>query len=127
MNIFIDDERMPGDVTWVAIPQLPEGESWRIVRSHADLLHALADAKHHKTPIKRITFDHDLGFGHGLSDKNTLNGNHCANEVCNVIVDEGWPIPEYTVHSLNPVGAEKIMRTMNDLQRYKEQANEGRA
>lgn len=116
MYIFLDDERMPGDVTWVRLPDLPNGTKWAIVRSFDEfknLIDSLDECPDH------ISFDHDLGFGHGLGDWQVKNGKDCAQYLLDKCVfnsDHSWGLkfPEYTVHSMNPVGARNIDLTMKD-------------
>lgn len=50
-----------------------------------------------------VSFDHDLGGKH--------DGNDCAHEMLRVLPVDQWP-HECWVHSWNPVGAERIMRTL---------------
>lgn len=49
-----------------------------------------------------VSFDHDLG--------GRYDGNDCAHEMLRLPVDR-WP-SECWVHSWNPVGVERIMRTL---------------
>lgn len=50
-----------------------------------------------------VSFDHDLGT--------SADGNDCAKLMLEVLPREFWP-RECWVHSWNPVGAERIMRTL---------------
>ena len=92
-RMFLDDERMPAS------------NGWHIVRSSSD---AIACVLAHGLP-SRISFDHDLGgedtamrFVHFLVD---------------YIIDNGLRgmVPDYTVHSQNPVGAANIKGMMDFL------------
>jgi hypothetical protein len=50
-----------------------------------------------------ISFDHDLGTG-----TNGIIGLDCAKYLVKHCMDNNLPIPAYTIHSSNPVGAENI-------------------
>lgn len=101
--IFLDDERMPGDVTWVHLPVLPAGEKWHVVRSFEEFQQAVMAGD----TVEKVCFDHDLG---------TLKtGMHCARWFCDYIRCWDKPIPEYVVHSMNPIGAISIDWEFKDL------------
>lgn len=104
--IFLDDHRNPGEVTWCELPTLPPGKTWEIVRSYEDFI-ALLTGMSPET-IVHVSFDHDLGYGHGLPDHEAPNGYHCAKALVDWCMDEGKPLPTFTIHSMNPVGAENI-------------------
>jgi hypothetical protein len=96
--IFLDDERIPTDVTWVT---LPDGD-WNIVRSFEEfqtLLDSLTVAPSY------ISFDHDLGVN---LDAETKTGYDCAKYYIWKSYQQGWDISHYVVHSMNPVGKENI-------------------
>lgn len=93
-NLFLDDLR---EVSYV--PSLPQNQVWTLARSteEAKLLVSL-----HGMPAL-ISFDHDLGG----EDKATI--------FLNWLIREYWtdePIPEFQVHSANPVGAANISSMM---------------
>lgn len=121
MNLFLDDMRVPGDVTWVALPRLPKGEDWLIIRSHKEFCAVLDDLALSDHQIKRVAFDHDLSdehYGEDYSNANT--GYDSALYLAQVLIDTGWPIPEYVVHSLNPTAKGRIDGAINDVRCFRE-------
>lgn len=121
--LFLDDERMPGHVTWINIGSYP----WRIVRSYDE---AVEWVKLNGFP-EVISFDHDLGYeafdtndagivvvtdstesksGYDFAkwlveydmDTNTMPGNF-----------------SFTVHSMNPTGAKNIRLLLENYMRQK--------
>lgn len=105
-NLFLDDERMPKDVVWCSIGLGP----WVIVRSFEEFR---GHIKKNGVP-SRVSFDHDLADAHyeacftGSADYGPeKTGYDCAKWL--VFHCSGrYPFPEYTVHSMNPVGREAI-------------------
>lgn len=97
MNIFLDDERFPRDVTWIKLPEC----DWSIVRTQAEFEElVLADG----IP-DHISFDNDLGIGCG-------EGIFCAQWLVDQVLDGNvkWnPNFKFTVHSKNNVAAERII------------------
>lgn len=124
MYIFLDDHRNPGEVTWVAIPELPEGKNWHVVRNYEEFIHIVKDSAKRGIRIEAVSFDHDLGFGHGLRDADCPTGLHCARFLTEVVLDMGWEPPTYVVHSMNPVGKRNIEFEMIDLRRRYEMSKE---
>lgn len=116
-KLFLDDERMPSDVTWVNIGSGP----WEIVRSYAE---AVAWVQQNGFP-DHISFDHDLGYEAFDTDENGIvivtdatpapSGYDFAKWLIDFDMDTG-SMPEYfsfTVHSMNPIGAENIKYLLN--------------
>lgn len=115
MYIFLDDERIPTDVTWgEPIPFFISTE-WVVVRSFDEfrtLLESLTEAPTY------ISFDHDLGFGHGIPDLETKNGYDCAKYYVDKCIEQGWKVGDYGVHSLNPVGAKNIAAYLENAKEH---------
>jgi hypothetical protein len=107
--IFIDDERMPDDVTWL---KLPKPDHWHVCRSYKGFLKLLASLKE---PPAFVSFDHDLGIKEGEEER---NGNHCAKALVMECFDNYWKLPGYRVHSQNPVGKENIIATLEQGERW---------
>lgn len=86
MKLFLDDERFP-----------PGNESeWVIVRSFKEFTLYIEN----NTFPSLISFDHDLG--------DCPSGMDCVKWLVNWLLDHGHRPFEWTVHSMNPVGAENI-------------------
>lgn len=120
MNLFLDDLRNPGDVTWVKLPELPPGEHWQVIRTYNEFVAWVERAGQKDWPILRVSFDHDLSDAHYAGDHREKTGYHAAEALARVIIDKGWAIPEYTIHSMNPVAAGKIHAAMADITRFRE-------
>lgn len=110
-TLFLDDERSPDKVNWVEFPR----HNVVVVRSHQEFVDYVTE---HGVP-EFVCFDHDLCEEHyramfeesvgkepnygsvptGLDSARWL-GDHCR--------DEGVEIPPYVVHSMNPLGRDRI-------------------
>ena len=117
--LFLDDERMPKDVTWVLIGGVGHwGADWQIVRSLVDakqwvLANGFPDV---------ISFDHDLGMDHysGNYEDNTT-GLDFAKWLIEYDMDTNT-MPDdfnFTVHSMNPIGARNIQSLLDNYMRQK--------
>lgn len=122
-KLFLDDVRFPSDVKWV---QLPLG-SWLIVRNYYEFV-KIIDKKGLPT---HISFDHDLSLEHvsfcepggGLASGKKIpyesyrekTGYDCAKWFLQKCREENWRLPVITVHSLNPVGRENIIKLFNGV------------
>ncbi len=110
--LFLDDERVPTDVTWVIIGQ----HDWEIVRSFDE---AVEWVKANGYPDV-VSFDHDLGYeGTTIADSGLVivtnsTESKSGYDFAKWLVEydmETLTMPEhfdYTVHSMNPVGARNI-------------------
>jgi hypothetical protein len=117
--LFIDDERMPRDVTWVLIGGVGSwGADWQIVRSLEEgkawvLANGFPDV---------ISFDHDLGeahYGQDYSDGKT--GYDFAKWLVEHDMDTNtMPVNfKFTVHSKNPTGSANIQSLLDNYIRHK--------
>jgi len=102
--LFLDDERSPKDVTWVKIDR---SATWHIVRSYEEarkwvLQNGFPDV---------ISFDHDLGNGPTGYDFAKWLVEYDMN------TDSMPGDFTFTVHSMNPVGADNIKRYFNNYLR----------
>ncbi len=134
--LFLDDIRMPGDVTWIKIGtgkswHESAGAPWAVVRSCDE---AIAWVLENGFP-EVISFDHDLGY----EEYGLVNG-------IVTIVDEReeksgldfakWLVehdlstnamPEnfsFTVHSMNPIGTRNIREYLNNYLEIKFRNND---
>lgn len=112
--LFLDDERMPKDVTWILIGGVGHWDAdWKIVRSYDE---AIAWVTEHGFPDV-ISFDHDLGlmhYAHDYSDGKT--GLDFAKWLVEYDMDT-HTMPDnfhFTVHSKNPIGSENIRELLNN-------------
>lgn len=106
-GLFLDDERVPTDVTWLTYAQ---GIDWTIVRTFEQFTQALLlpGAEYHL-----ISFDHDLQDFTGSGEE--LTGYTCFKWLADRCLDGLQSLPQCIVHSKNGVGAENIARHYNNL------------
>lgn len=114
-NLFLDDERVPDDVTWINIGRGP----WEIVRSFNQ---AVEWVKTNGFPDV-ISFDHDLGYEEFEANEAGIVVTNATEEKSGLdfakwLIEynlDNHTMPEdfsFTVHSMNPVGAENISKLM---------------
>jgi hypothetical protein len=112
-NLFLDDCRTPKQVTWITLPLV----QWDIVKSYNEFVEYL-----NKNGIpKRISLDHDLSYeDQSKIDYATFKektGYDCAAYLIEYCMKHGLEIPEYYVHSHNPVGAANIRSLLESYKR----------
>ena len=110
-NLFLDDVRVPTDVTWAAIP---ENQHYSVVRNYEQFISLILA----RGVPKYVCYDHDLADCHyvdGLKGgKINYNkyvektGYDCAKWLVDYCVRQNIKHPPYVVHSLNPVGKKNI-------------------
>lgn len=128
--LFLDDERMPSNVTWV---NLPENVDWTIVRSYTQFVETILQ----KGLPKFISFDHDLADEHyiqsimlnekiGMFEYNSVEektGYDCAKWLVEYCMQKGIDVPPYTVHSMSIVGRENIINYLENYKQWKTNSN----
>jgi hypothetical protein len=126
-HLFLDDERIPQMVTWVNIPLV----EWVIVRNYTQFVDTIQ-----KNGIpEAISFDHDLAdehyveytAAHDLNSPSKGNirydklkektGLDCAKWLAQYCVDKNVPVPEYYVHTMNPIGGMNILSVLESAKR----------
>lgn len=119
-KLFLDDERNPYKVNWVEMPLGP----WEIARNYEQFVAMIAK----KGIPSFVSFDHDLADEHYRAsmynpDRHYSNyytdgtfkektGRDCAKWLVEHCLEHDIPIPEYQVHSMNPIGQENIRSIM---------------
>lgn len=110
-NLFLDDIRRPEDVTWVALPKC----TWVVARNYTEFVGVVTE---NGIP-NFITFDHDLADAHYVNMPSAeKTGYDCAKWLVDYCMDNGKKIPEFAVHSMNPVGAENIRQYLLNAQKH---------
>lgn len=110
--MFLDDERHPWGVTWVELPNAV----WEVVRNFEEFTYSIET----RGVPKFITFDHDLADAHYVAMLDEVNGKEgdygpektgyeCAKWLVDYCIDKEIKFPEYRVHSMNPIGAKRII------------------
>ena len=129
-KLFLDDERIPGDVTWIRIPSILN-DPWIIVRDYGSFIEYI---KKEGMP-SFISFDHDLAHEHYRAsmynpDKHYSNyytdgtfkektGYECAKWLIDYCIENDLQFPEYSVHSMNPIGRENIIGLIESYKKSK--------
>ena len=126
--LFLDDERFPYSVTWVKLPDV----EWTIVRSYDEFINEIQSRGY--LP-KYISYDHDLASEHyveytaahdpnsptnGIINYNNFKektGYDCAKWLAQYCVDNNQPIPQYYVHTLNPIGGRNIISVLESAKK----------
>jgi hypothetical protein len=105
----------------------PKSEGWTIVRNFEDFV----DYINKNGLPDEISFDHDLGedvakekVENGISKrkarmekKETKSGYDCAKWLCDYCWTNGIPIPNWNVHSANPVGRDNIIGILKSFEK----------
>lgn len=111
-NLFLDDVRIPSQVTWVDIPS---SQHYTLVRSYKEFVETV-----NLLGIPRfVCYDHDLSdahYGDGLHGDDIdytkyeeKTGYDCAKFLVHECFIKGVKHPPYVVHSMNPIGAKNII------------------
>lgn len=116
-NLFLDDERLPYHVRWVRLPDV----DWTIVRDYEQFVSVIEK----RGLPEWVSFDHDLctehyqvmmhevvahesggdtEFDYGIEK----TGYDCAKWLVEYCHDHDLPLPTWRVHSMNPVGTDRI-------------------
>ena len=116
-NLFLDDIRVPSQVTWVKIPDC---QHYTVVRSYQEFV----DMINLRGIPEYVCYDHDLSDVHynnfhGVDEQGELKidyskfeektGYDCAKFLVHECFVKGVKHPPYVVHSMNPIGAKNII------------------
>lgn len=138
-KLFLDDLRMPKDVLnyMPEMNDLYSDENWSIARNYNEFRNIIIENLMNSGEMPTIiSFDHDLGLEHtrfyfenGGHDNppNPDNaefiektGKDCANWLVNFCEDKSLNLPEYYVHSKNPVGGRNIHSLLTQYKNFKQ-------
>lgn len=116
-NLFLDDLRIPTDVTWANIPA---DQHYSLVRSYKEFVDLITLRR--EVP-KFVCYDHDLAdthYGHGLNNNEIpydsykeKTGYDCAKWLVGYCFAKKIKHPPYVVHSMNPIGKQNIESYIN--------------
>ena len=130
-KLFLDDVRSPKD----AIGLIPDKHNkfywendWEVVKDYNEFVLYIET---NGVP-KFVSFDHDLGdtamdeYFRNVETKGTLDydnikektGFDCAKFLVEYCMDENQPLPEYLVHSANPVGKKNIESYLENAKKH---------
>ena len=121
-NLFLDDLRMPHQAFAYTKDTRFDTLEWIVVRSPKEFSDTIEEKYQLGEFPRLISFDHDLAIEHYSApmDSEVLanlkeTGLDCAKWLCEFCQDNNLPLPEYTVHSMNPVGKENILSYLNQF------------
>jgi hypothetical protein len=99
--LFLDDKRLPADcITYMQSRGIDASIyllTWEIVTTYEDFVNWI---EQNGLPAI-ISFDHDL-------DETGKSGMDAAKWLANYCLEKDLPLPQYIIHSMNPVGVENI-------------------
>ena len=95
INLYLDDVRV-------------STENFALVTSYDEFVRYI---KHHELP-NFISFDHDLGLG--------KTGYDCAKFLVEFCLEKQIDLPEFFVHSQNPVGKMNIESLLKNFKKFQE-------
>ncbi len=119
-NLFLDDNRFPGDVYGYTHKPIYLEKTWKIVRNYDEFVESIES----DGIPDIISFDHDLSMEHyGVHDNLTQDeydlytektGYHCAIWLLEYCMDNKLELPKIIlVHSMNIPGSQNIMSLFN--------------
>lgn len=129
-SLFLDDIRTPLDVKGAWHREkweqgFPSLYNWVVVRDYNEFVKCITQ---YKCPI-RVSFDHDLAWDHypkedlSLLKNKSINynafkektGYHCAQWLVEYCLDQNIELPDFYVHSMNPVGRNNIISLLTSF------------
>jgi len=119
-RLFLDDVRYPENVHWI---EGPYDSEWTIVRNYNEFVKMIETCG----MPEMISFDHDLAEEHynpetwedSSAKYKEKTGNDCAKWLVEHCIEKNLNMPEYLIHSMNPIGRKRISDTIDDLIRYR--------
>lgn len=88
--------------------------NWIIIRSYDEFIQFVEDMHLNDGFPSLISFDHDLGEG--------KSGYDCAKWLVNFCMDHNLQMPNYLIHSMNPVGTENIDSLLKNFNKEVQQS-----
>jgi len=129
VRLFLDDFRNPIDCTQYMYQRGVDckiyHERWFVVKNYKQFIHWIT--KNGLPDI--ISFDHDLADEHygvdyqdwEINSSDDLQvpetGMDCAKWLTNYCIDNNTKLPEFYVHSMNPVGRENIQKYLESFKK----------
>lgn len=127
--LFLDDLRYPKEAHTYTGKRIFIKKKWDIVRNYNQFVEYIE-----KNGLPDfISFDHDLADTHYTPEEywddyeankayqeslvhNEKTGYECAKWLIDYCIDNGYKLPEFYCHSMNPVGRDKINSILNQYQ-----------
>lgn len=95
--LFLDDERVPADVTWMSYP---EGAVLTVVRNSVQFFEEL-----YKQEFDIISFDHDI---QEFVEGDEVTGYHILKELVDIYLQNDVVLPKCIFHTQNPIGKKNM-------------------
>ena len=132
-KLFLDDVRVPYDCRIYMSHRVGNKaevyimDGWSVVRSHNEFVdwvetNGLPDL---------VSFDHDLALGHYTGEMYSSEseyeksivgteptGYESAKFLIDYCLDKNLKLPDFIVHSMNPVGVERITKILTNFQKH---------
>ena len=118
LRIFLDDVRQPEQCATYMHLRIGKRnpiylEEWLVVKNYDEFKEAIDK---HYPYIQTVSFDHDLAYEHYIDgDQGKIQdgykektGADCAQYLCDFYKSKDAPLPECLIHSMNPIGCERI-------------------
>lgn len=121
-NLFLDDVRNPEDVFGYTQDSAYVDKEWVTVRDYVEFVAHIVDKylNDNELPLL-ISFDHDLAPEHYEQDFSEISsysmrtGYDCAKWLTNFCIDCDVSLPDYKIHSMNPVGKSNIRSLLENF------------
>ena len=108
-GLFLDDERVPQDITWI---NYPENVEWVVVRSCDEFMYEF-----HRSDFKVFSFDHDIQGGNHRGVE--LTGYTALKAMVYIFMTTPhglYTFPEQVFfHTQNPIGKENMKSYWNNF------------
>ena len=114
-NLFLDDVRDPNRF-------LNDVRAWEIVRNHNEFVRIIQQ----RGLPRFISFDHDLADEHYLNEGKEFTektGYDCAKWLIEFCMRTNQPLPEFQVHSMNPVGRLNIISLLTSYKKSEQETD----
>ncbi len=101
MKIYLDDIR--------ELPEKYKNDGWTVVRTYEDCIHLLANNE-----VEMLSLDHDLGFYSYTGDYTREKTGY---DILVWLEENRYALPKnkILIHSMNPVGVERMRLVINKL------------
>lgn len=127
-NLFLDDVRTPESTYKYTLKDVYILKEWSIVRSYEAFV---AHITTHGLP-KLISFDHDLAKAHYhesmykgrevymkyIETTTEKTGYDCAKWLVEYCINNNLNLPNFMIHSMNPVGGENIQMLLENFKKH---------
>jgi hypothetical protein len=127
--LFLDDVRMPDDVTWADFPRYDAIFTVRNYQAFVNQVtqggmpafvcfdHDLAD-EHYEAMLKENAHDPVKQLETIVDYGNEKTGYDCAKWLVDYCAEKGFKFPKHVVHSMNPAGKNRINSYIENAKKH---------